>query len=199
MPYKITRKPEGMAPIRKFTSELKARYCEKLAVCGLLAKSAHALGISHHTVETHRREDPLFKQATEQALALYRDSIEQEVHARAITGWQEPVVYQGKVSENEDGTPVTVLKKSDRLLELHAKRHINEYRDKFEGEINIKGGVLVVGAQLTTEQWQEKFGGVKHVENEAQPPPQQPAGPLPPLNPAPGTEPGSVRLEPSDR
>ncbi len=49
---------------------------------------------------------------------------------------------------------------------------------------------------MTQEEWEAEFGGVRRpVENEAQPPPEKPAGPLPPLNPGPGNEPGSVRIE----
>ena len=189
MPRRTTRKPAGVAPIRKFTDELKERFCQKLAKCGLIAKSAHAIGVSHRTIEEHRKKDPEFLAAFEQAMALYRDRVEQEVHDRAIEGWEEPVFYQGKQTS-------TKLVKSDRLLELLAKRYVHEYRERFQGEINVKGGVLVVGAQMTAEQWQAQFGGVRRpVENEAQPPPEEPAGPLAPLNPAPGTEPGSVRLE----
>ncbi len=161
MPRRITRKPAGVAPIRKFTDELKERFCQKLAKCGLIAKSAHAIGVSHRTIEEHRKKDPEFLAAFKQALALYRDRVEQEVHDRAIEGWEEPVFYQGKQTS-------TKLVKSDRLLELHAKRHIPAYRDKFEADVSVRGGVLVVGAQLTVEQWQEQFGDARlPVKNEA--------------------------------
>ncbi len=66
----------------------------------------------------------------------------------------------------------------------------------FVGGEEPGSGALVVYPPMTEEEWVAEFGGVRRpVENEAQPPPEEPAGPLPPLNPGPGNEPGSVRIE----
>ncbi len=157
MPRAITRKPEGQAPLHRFTPELKEKFLEKLATCGLIAKSAWAVGASWRTIEVHRKKYPEFKLAFEQAMALYRDRIEQAVHDRAIDGIAEPIVYQGMIQE-KDGKPVTVTKYDNKLLLAHAARHIPEYREKQDIDLNVRGGVLVVGAKMTTEEWEAQSG-----------------------------------------
>lgn len=157
MPRSITRKPEGQARLQRFDDEAKAKFLDKLATCGLIAKSAWAMGASYRTIEEHRKRDPEFKAEFEQAMALYRDRIEKAVGDRAIDGIAEPIVYQGQIQKDEKGNVITVVKHDNKLLLAHAARHIPEYREKQDIDLNVRGGVLVVGAQLDAEQWQAKF------------------------------------------
>lgn len=158
MPRAITRKPDGQAPLRRFTPELKRKFLEKLVLCGRIAESAWAIGASYRTVEEHRKKDAVFAEAFEEAMARYRDRIEKAVHDRAIDGVKEPVVYQGQIMKGEDGKPLTVTKYDNKLLLAHAARHIPEYREKVDVSATVKAGVLVVGAALSQEEWVEQFG-----------------------------------------
>lgn len=136
----------------KFDVQKQAEFLAMYAQKGLKGKCAHAVGVSVDTVRRHQNDDPIFALALAEATAIYEDSIRQTVHNRAIEGWDEAVWYQG--------VQVGYVRKfSDRLLELHAKARVPEYRDKVD--INVSGGVLVVGAALTQEQWTEQFKGME--------------------------------------
>jgi hypothetical protein len=54
------------------------------------------------------------------------------VRRRAIDGVPEPLIWQGVIVKDNDGVIVTVLKRSDRILELLAKGKCPEFRDKHE-------------------------------------------------------------------
>lgn len=144
-----------------FTRPIQAQFLALLSVKGLAGKCAHAVGVSTDTTRRHRKSDPVFAEAYEEALEIYRDRIRETVHNRAVEGWEEPVFYQGELV-------ATIRKFSDRLLELHAKARVPEYRDQVD--VNVGGGVLVVGAQMAPDEWVKQFGGrvvAKAVENEA--------------------------------
>ncbi|RKZ20174.1 hypothetical protein DRQ50_00010 [bacterium] len=82
----------------------------------------------------------------------YRENIEEEIKRRAMDGVDTPVFYKGELV-------ATQKQYSDRLLELHAKRHIGAYRDKHTVDHNVTGGVLVVpGMAETSEDWEEENG-----------------------------------------
>lgn len=74
------------------------------------------------------------------------------MYRRAVVGYEEPV-------RNNKGEIVgTVRRFSDRLLELYVKRHMSEYREKLSADVNVTGGVLVVGGNmLKTKDWEEKY------------------------------------------
>ena len=67
-----------------------------------------------------------FKEANEQANWLLFG----EAWRRAMQGEEEFVVSLGKLIYGPDGKPLTVRKKSDRLLELLLKARLPEFRDK---------------------------------------------------------------------
>ncbi len=58
------------------------------------------------------------------------------------------------------GDPVMRHRSSDRMLELMLKRHMPEYRDKFEMDITTTGGVLAipVSGARTNEDWEKEWG-----------------------------------------
>ena len=133
---------------KPFDTKAKQVYLNTYREFGLHGMAAKAAGVARQSVEAHFETDENFKLARQQALADYRESVEKEVRRRAMVGWPEPVYYKGE----ECGI---VTKYSDRMLELHAKRHIPEYRDKQSIDLNATGGVLVVpGAAMTAEEWE---------------------------------------------
>lgn len=145
----------------EFTEEQKCRYLVRLKDTGLKVASATDIGFTFATVLNHKKLDPDFADAVDAAMQEYRDGqIEREVHTRAIVGWEEPVIYLGKLCTYKDPVtgedkPLTIRKKSDRMLELLAKRHIPEYREKQSIDLSISGGVMVVpGIALSPEQWE---------------------------------------------
>ena len=60
-----------------------------------------------------------------------------EAWKRATEGEIEYVVSGGKLIYGPDGNPLTIRKKSDRLLELLLKARLPEFRDKSPVTINV--------------------------------------------------------------
>lgn len=137
----------------RFDAVAKQQYCALLAQTGLKQKSAREIGFNPCTINAHEKTDPEFKAAVDEAMEDYRELLEAEIKRRAVDGVQSPVY-------NKNGDLVGhKLEYSDRMLELHAKRHIAAYRDKQTIDHNIKGGVMVVpGTALTSQEWEDHGG-----------------------------------------
>jgi hypothetical protein len=136
----------GHHPAIVLTAEVFTKILNELANCGVYYKACAAAGIGVFAVANFRKEDhPEIEFLLRQAKEYYRQKICQAVHNRAIEGWEEEVYYQGSPCG-------TVRKFSDRLLEMHAKRHIPEYRDHLTTDVNVSGGVLVVHAPTQSKE-----------------------------------------------
>ncbi len=153
----------------KFDDDQKERYLTALRATGLKGSAAQAAGVSKQCVMNHRENDPEFVEAADEALEAYRDIVAAEVKRRGVDGWLEPVFHRGQrvmeVVLGDDGKPIldregnmllkpsSILKFSDRLVELEAKRVDPSYRDK--ATIDLSGGVsgvLVAPAGMTPEE-----------------------------------------------
>ena len=169
-------------PRVKFNQKVRNRYLRVLTTTGRKYEAARAAGVCPQTVKDHQKVDPEFDSACERAMELYRDHLEGEVYRRAVEGVEEPVYQKGTrvldilVDKNgqpvldEEGeaqfVPAYVRKFSDRMLELHVKRHIPEYRDKATLDVNASGGVLAVPGQQSDVDWEERYGQEKVIEGE---------------------------------
>ncbi len=137
---------------RKFTEDRWEIFLQAFAKTGLVNKSAWAADVVPSTITQTRKKHPEFEEMFQLALSDYRESIEQEIHRRAIEGWDEPVYQKGELVG-------TVRRYSDRMLELKAKRHIAEYRDKVTVDQTVRGGVMVVPGQAAdADAWEKEFG-----------------------------------------
>lgn len=132
--------------------ELEA-FLEALAETGRMMESVDRAGLRYMSLRKYLVSHPEFRERLEDAKARYREKIERTIEGRGIDGWNEPVFHQGSICGY-------VHKFSDRMLELHAKRHIPEYRDKISVDAEVRGGVLVIpsagGADEWTKKWVEK-------------------------------------------
>lgn len=119
----------------------KALFLAALAEVPVLAHAAKAAGVNRVTVFRARESDPEFDKAVDHAMEEGIDRAEQEAFRRAVVGYDEPVVHQGRLqfvyervvdSEgkesyrpllDEQGQPIplTVKKHSDALLALFLK------------------------------------------------------------------------------
>lgn len=125
-----------------FTDERKDRALEAYAESGVIYLAAASSGVSCETIRQHLRTDELFAEAWEEAHRAYCAAVVAEVHRRGVEGTLEPVI--GRVGKDTDDVITYVRRYSDRLLEFEAKRHMPEYRDKQQVDMNVTGGVLVV-------------------------------------------------------
>lgn len=146
--------PRSLRRKTKFTPAVRDRYLSVLARFGLKGVAARVCNVSPGAINEYAKTDPMFMEELDEAMDLYRDSISIEVQRRAVEGYLEPVIG-GK----DRNIVVTYVRKySDRLLELHAKRYIPEYRDKISVDATIQTGVLAVtGSSLTEEEYQKKY------------------------------------------
>lgn len=131
----------------KFTPLAVSKILNNMANCGVMYQAVMAAGLSYSQFMKLRKDFPALNTLVEDAMDLYREKVAHAVHCRAISGTEKPVYYQGAVVGY-------VREYSDRLLELHAKRHCPEYRDKGQLDVNVAGGVLVVHeTEQTKEEW----------------------------------------------
>jgi hypothetical protein len=118
----------------RFTPKRRQHYLDVLQETGEPALARQEVGFTYETIRQHRLKNPDFEEAEEEALRIYRAKLAQEVHRRGVEGVQEPIYWNGMVVG-------WVTKYSDRLLELHIKRHNPEYRDKFTVKQEHSGAV----------------------------------------------------------
>jgi hypothetical protein len=131
----------------KYTADMCVDILNAIATCGVLYRAAAACGGTFVGWRWNTENVPELKKLEEKAMDIYRERLSLAIHNRAVDGWLEPVYFQGNLAGYR-------RQFSDRLLELHAKRHMPEYRDKHEVDMNVKGGVLVVpAAPISTDQW----------------------------------------------
>ena len=129
---------------RQWTAEVQKRFLTALAGRGIVADACRAADVSRQTAYVHRDKDEAFAQVWQDAVDDWADVLEAEADRRAL-GYDDPIVYQGKIQKDEDGKVATVKRYSDRMLELRLKGLRPErYSDKFRlagkdgGPVEIK-------------------------------------------------------------
>lgn len=156
--------------IIKFTDKRRETFLNDLRVLGRINDCARAAGVSPQTVRNHREDDAEFNALVEEALEDYADKVRAEVHRRALEGVPIMKFHQGlplmvpvrdeegNEYVDEDGNPMlepyVERVYSDRMLELLAKRVDPAFRDKSTVDMNVKGGVLVVPAPMSADEWE---------------------------------------------
>ena len=122
------------------------KYIELLSESNRVTESADRAGLSIMALRklrsTHPTEVP---EMEEEARERFRDKVRKEVHRRSIDGIEKPVYWQGVQTASE-------ITYSDRLLELYAKAHCTEFRDKSNLDLKVTGGVLVVPTPAQSEE-----------------------------------------------
>jgi len=147
-----------------FTAEMITSVLNAISVCGVEYKAVQAHGLSTHAWFEMRRRIPEVQRLRELAFEVYRQRIELAISNRAIEGWLEPVYYNGQLVGWK-------RKFSDSLLELQAKRHIPEYRDKHTVDLQVSAGALIIpAAAVSEEQWLLDANSRKRVVNQSEEP-----------------------------
>ncbi|MFV0679999.1 terminase [Ottowia sp.] len=117
----------------KLTTEKIAAFCAALSdTGGNVSRACKAVDISRQIAYQWRDLYPEFATAWEKAKAQGMEALEDEANRRAFEGFDEPVVYQGAITD-------TVKKYSDTLLIFLLKGGKPEkYRER--AEISGPGG-----------------------------------------------------------
>lgn len=143
-------------------------YLAHIRATGRKAQAAEKIGLTGQTVVAFAKLSPEFAAKLEHALALYYERLEEEIDRRGREGYEEEVF-------DKDGNQSGVRTRySDRLLLEHARRHIAEYKEKVQNDVNLSGGVLVIGSgeKKTPSEWAEMYKN----ENERNDPEDQDRG-----------------------
>ena len=161
----LTRQQQtGVGRPSELTWERFERICETLSKCGQRYKSCQAHGFSYYTVrdrmaERTKAEDTRWRDLWDLSLDHYRDDLEDEARRRAFEGTEEGVWYKGELVGTE-------RRYSDRLMEvlLRGERPA-KFRDNVKLDAEITGGVLVVPAEMTVEEWLARQAAKEEAEN----------------------------------
>jgi len=109
-----------MANRSKFTTKRAERLLRAIEdACGNVSRACEACNISRRTVYQWIADDAEFREVFELAVERGIDGAEDEAHRRAVLGYEEPIVYQGKIQYTGRGAnrkPATVRRFSDYLL-----------------------------------------------------------------------------------
>jgi hypothetical protein len=110
-------------------SPARIKFLEELKDTGRFYDSCQAAGVAYMTMQKFRDPqydwfDPQFVEEVAEAIEAYTDKCRAEVHRRGVEGWVERGIF------DKDGVELgQVHKYSDRLLELHIKKHDPGYRE----------------------------------------------------------------------
>ena len=126
------------------------RFLEEFAKCGIITHAAEAAGVTVANVEWWDSQDTYgFKKRKTWAARVALGDVEREIRRRAIEGVDRPLVYQGRITRDELGNPVTIKEYSDVLLMFLTKKLDPSYKDNYQPQqsntaINITQTVIEV-------------------------------------------------------
>jgi len=102
---------------------------------GMKQRSAALAGVSCRAIQKWRQEFPEFEERFEDAHAEYVESLKEEVHRRAVIGWDEPVFQKGECVG-------TIRKYDSNLLMFLTKQAEPSFRDSSAAaQVNIANTV----------------------------------------------------------
>ena len=148
------RKAQG-----RFDAEAQTEYLLALAASGRKGDSAAFANVTLRTVQYHRDDDEDFAELEESALECYRDKIRRAIDEEGIDGVPTPIILR-----DSDGAQSIVGYKrvrNPKILELAAKLHLPEYRDRLDinADVNVRAGVLVVSERPSEADWEAQSDG----------------------------------------
>jgi len=102
---------------------LQSVFLDHLRKSANVSDAARAAGIDRKTAYNWRHGDELFCEKWKQALEEATDLLEAEARRRAIHGYEEPLLYGGRLVCDAEGNPVTRTRYSDGLLRMLLRAH----------------------------------------------------------------------------
>jgi hypothetical protein len=107
----------------RWSRERQQQFLEYLAETGNVSRAAKLVGSSTARVYAMRHNDPVFRQAWDEAEEIAADRLEAEAWRRAVEGVDEPAVNGGRLVRDAAGNTVMVRRYSDMLLLALLKAH----------------------------------------------------------------------------
>jgi hypothetical protein len=138
------------------TRAKKAQFLSVYAALKNVRLAALQAGIDRGTYYLWLEKDEVFAQEIEYAAADFTDRLEAEADRRGQRGIERIAhFYRGAPAMNPDTKkPYMVTEYSDRLLEMRLKAELpQKYRENIDLNAKVSGGVLVVPAAPTPDDW----------------------------------------------
>ena len=116
-----------------------------------VTRAAKAAKINKSQHYTKLKSSPEYAIAFQQAMQMGCDALSDVAVTRATEGWEETVVYQGRVALQEkpdtsELVPVTVRKIDNQLLMFVLKNRHRDYRERLEHSGKLSGTVKIEAA-----------------------------------------------------
>lgn len=135
---------------RKFTPERKKIFITHLEQTGIQAIAARWAGVSSNCIREHRKEDPHFDLACNEAEEYYHAMCAASILSQARVGMIDE-------KYNKDGQVISRrVSYETRLRELMLKRARPDYNETQKQEMTVVGGAVVVPAPIdSVESWED--------------------------------------------
>lgn len=135
----------------KFCDRLKAIYLQEIALSGKRALAALKAGVCSSTVKQHMVDDPEFCAAFDAAYDEYREARVKRLETSAMRGFEETIF-------SPTGERSTRRRYETQLRVMVLRALAPElYQDKSSVDITVRGGPMVVPAQLNEAAWEAQF------------------------------------------
>jgi len=113
-----------------------------------VTRAAKAAKINKSQHYATLKSSPEYAAAFREALQMGFDALADVAVTRATDGWEEPIVYQGRIAVQEDPStgkvvPVTVRKIDNQMLRFILDRRHPEYRERMEDSGALDIHVLI--------------------------------------------------------
>jgi len=132
----------------KFDDKAKERYLAELARTGRRWAAEDAAGVGHTTVSEHRKNDPEFAEACDEAVEAYATRGLMKIETEALDG-QEVTRF-----DPETGAVVQVERRFEtRLREMFLKRYDQGYNERSHVEVSGKVGVVFAPPIASMDDW----------------------------------------------
>ncbi len=126
----------GKLAFKHFKHPQKRAFLRAFAETGRTTIAAETAKVTRDSHYYWLRSDEAYAAAFREAQTMAGNKFEDEVCRRAFSGIDKPLVYQGQISKDENGNPVTVKEYSD-LLAIFALKGLfpEKYRDNQAGVV----------------------------------------------------------------
>jgi hypothetical protein len=130
-----------------------------------VTRAAHAAKINKSLHYAKLKSSPEYAAAFQNAMQMGCDALSDVAVTRATEGWEEPVVFQGRIALQEDPrtgkvVPVTVRRIDNQLLRFILERRHPDYRERVEQsgavDIHLLMENLNAGRQRVAEEEAER-------------------------------------------
>jgi|CXWL01.1.fsa_nt_gi hypothetical protein len=123
-----------------FNDKDKARFLKHYALHGRIGQAAAFAKVSRPTILAHRKADPDFDEACQQAWDAWKERVEMTAEKVAILGVDRPIMG-GKYKDEVVAYERTY---DSKILAMELKRVNPEYREKNELSVTLNAGVLAI-------------------------------------------------------